>query len=444
MKIDFERGCGTTQSEEENNDSEAGCENGGVVERSPSVDSDDTEPAVEPAAVVPPCENDQKAGIPCHLPFHDDSPHLQPRPQQEVIPDSEELCGLISAGELDGQSEKWTLDVGDVYGESYSPYVCAESEGKAHGSVVEGEVEGKTLEEEDSYSFEKNVGYSTGPFLNGDTDCVGEAHPYDSDVMKNLRLENLTLEQNRDDVGASLNSSVIDEDQPCHKLCVSETDSLFVGEGDSLFVGEADRLDVGGADSPFMDDRASSEASPATESLNTSRTTSPASSPHHYRHLSGSGSSTASSATGIPLQQGHPGVAPTCFVRVHPMHVAAAVAAQHGRSAAAAAHQRNLMAAAAARQHAAVVAQQRMAAAAAVHQRSQAAMMQQHLVRSRYVGAPVVVRPPAFVPAVPTGIVAPVRNCGSSVQDPVLSCALVKVGKELIQGDVQKGPARTS
>ena len=146
-------------------------------------------------------------------------------------------------------------------------------------------------------------------------------------------------------------------------------------------------------------------------------------------------SNIAAAATGVPLHPNPLGVGQTRFVRIHPLHIAAAVAAQRSR-AAAVIQQQNQMAAAAVQQQAqsrmaaaaAAVQQQQAqnrmaAAAAAVHQqqahsrmaaaavlarqqRTQAAMMHQQLVRSRYMGAPVLVRQP-FVP-VPR-VAAPMR-----------------------------------
>ena len=147
-------------------------------------------------------------------------------------------------------------------------------------------------------------------------------------------------------------------------------------------------------------------------------------------------SNIAAAATGMPLHPNPLGIGQTRFVRIHPLHIAAAVAAQRSRAAAAVVQQQNQMAAAAAVQQqaqsrmaaaAAAVhqqqAQSRMAAAAAAaqqqaqsrmaaaavmarQQRTQAAMMHQQLVRSRYMGAPVLVRQP-FVP-VPR-VAAPMR-----------------------------------
>ena len=126
----------------------------------------------------------------------------------------------------------------------------------------------------------------------------------------------------------------------------------------------------------------------------------------------------AAAATGVPLHPNPLGMGQPRFVRIHPLHIAAAVAAQRSRAAAAAVHQQTQMAAAAAAVH--QQAQNRLAAAAAVQQqqahnrmaamarqqRTQAAMMHQQLVRSRYMGAPVLVRQP-FMP-VPR-VAAPMR-----------------------------------
>ena len=144
----------------------------------------------------------------------------------------------------------------------------------------------------------------------------------------------------------------------------------------------------------------------ASGSYSTSVCTSPSSSPLPPTHVR-PGASLATAATGVPLHQATTGVGQTCYVRVHPMHVAAAVAAQRSQAAAVAQHQAHV-AAAIHQQRTAVAARQQAAAvaAAAQQQRTRAALMHQQVVRNRYLGAPVLVQRP-FAPV--PGVATPVR-----------------------------------
>ncbi|XP_076444637.1 uncharacterized protein LOC143282765 isoform X2 [Babylonia areolata] len=203
------------------------------------------------------------------------------------------------------------------------------------------------------------------------------------------------------------------ENNPSDGQNVTDNDSSYPEPDDSMALV------------PYVPPSDSRSSSPIS-----STSTSPRPPPNHAH-----GPNIATAATGIPLHQNPLGMGQTRFVRIHPMHIAAAVAAQQTQAAAVAAqqtqaaammHQQTRMAAAAAMHHQAAVRHQAAAAAvrhqataaaavrhqataamaAAAQQRTRAALLHQQIVRSRYMGAPVLVRQP-FVP-VPR-VAAPMR-----------------------------------